>query len=451
MSEYDTRVRVDRVDWYAVLPWLALLRTAAMALHPAKVVLALALVALLYAGGLALDVVWGAAVPDGAVQRYQVMSGEQYSRWMEAYREAAADDRAGEARGVFETTVAQQRSAFRRLLNSAVTLELGVGDFLMGRGSASRGLMGPMVEMLVTVPTWLIRTQPTFVLLYLLWAFLVTAILGGAIARLAALHACLNRRGSLVGAVRFVAARYPWFFLAPLTPVLLVVLIGVGMMIVGVLFNLPGLDVVGALLYGAMLMCGLVAALLVVGLATAGHLLLPAMAVEGTDAFDALSRTYNYTLGRPLHFLFYSLVSIVYGAAMYLVISLVLLLTLWLTWAFASQLVFTTVGDTGVNRFDALLAPPLANELVTGRPDVEVGVLSTMASVVMRGWVTLLAALLPAFAVSFYFCASTWIYLLLRRATDGTGFDDVFIAGELDGDTLGDAATMPPEKVEPGT
>jgi hypothetical protein len=59
-------------------------------------------------------------------------------------------------------------------------------------------------------------------------------------------------------------------------------------------------------------------------------------------------------------------------------------------------------------------------------------------------WLKLLIALLPAFTVSYYFCAYTWMYLLLRRAADGTEFDDLYLD-----EPIPDPDAAPP--VETGT
>ncbi|MEX1016965.1 MAG: hypothetical protein WDZ31_09475 [Phycisphaeraceae bacterium] len=439
MSEHDARVRVDRLDWPTVLPWLALFRTARMALHPSKLGLALLLTALLYMGGMALDVIWG--VPAGAVEAHQLDQPEPWSDLADLRAAAVEARRVSADAGVFEATVAEQQRAFGMLVRSAVALDFGVSRFLGGRGLASGGVMEALGHMLVVVPRWLVGWHPVFLLVYFAWAFFITAILGGAIARLAAQHACSDRRGSPTEALRFVGRRYPWFFLAPLIPAVLVMVIGVTLVIVGLLFNLPGLDIVGAVGYGLMLLAGVAAALLLVGLATGGHLLLPALAVEGTDAFDAISRAYSYVFGRPWRYLFYSALALVYGAVVYLALSLALFLALWLTWMCAGAAVFTEA-EQGGDRFAAMLAQPGPAELLPRQETQELGVTGGVASIVLRGWTMLFITLLPAFAISYYFCANTWIYLLLRQAVDGTEMDDLFVEARPE-------AGVPPEKIEP--
>src|SRR5690606_36047594 len=101
-------------------------------------------------------------------------------------------------------------------------------------------------------------------------------------------------------------------------------------------FNVKALDVIGAMLFFLFLAFGALAAVILIGLAVACHLLTPAIAVEDSDAFDAVSRSFSYVLAHPWRYAFYLAVSLVYGAAGYLLLGLVLFLTLWAAKAFAS-------------------------------------------------------------------------------------------------------------------
>ena len=58
------------------------------------------------------------------------------------------------------------------------------------------------------------------------------------------------------------------------------------------------------------------------------------MAIEGPDAFDAVSRSYSYVFNRPWRWLFYNVVAIVYGAITYLFLGTLVFLTLWMTHRF---------------------------------------------------------------------------------------------------------------------
>ncbi len=221
-------------------------------------------------------------------------------------------------------------------------------------------------------------------------------------------------------------------------PLVVVVLIGLVLALLGLaLFNLPILDVIGALLFGVLLLGGLVMALILTGELIASPLLMPALAVEGSDAFDAISRAFNYIIGRPWRYLFYNLVMVVYGAITYLFVGLIVFVALWCTKVAMGLWVFTSVGEgaNAVNRFDAILPAPQLGELV---PAVDWAALhgsSWLAAWIIMVWVKLLIALLPAFAVSFFFCEQTWIYLLLRRSADGSELDEVHLEPQDQPDT----------------
>jgi hypothetical protein len=175
------------------------------------------------------------------------------------------------------------------------------------------------------------------------------------------------------------------------------------------------------------LLGGFVVAVILVGLVVGVHLLFPSIAVEGTDAFDAASRVYNYVLGRPWRWLFYTAVTVIYGAITYLFFGLLLFFTLAIThWAAGAW-----VGEAamGGNRFEAMFPAPTFGEFVKPMEQTAEGTSGslTVAAWLIQAWVRLLVGLLPAFAISYYFSAHTWVYLLLRRAADGTGIEDVYL------------------------
>jgi hypothetical protein len=59
----------------------------------------------------------------------------------------------------------------------------------------------------------------------------------------------------------------------------------------------------------------------------------------------------------------------------------------------------------------------------------------TSASRVAAFWLAALAMIAIGFAVSYFWSAATMIYFILRRADDGTEFDDVWL-GEVEEDDL---------------
>lgn len=422
------RVRVERVDWLSLLPWVRLFGTFRMAIQPAKMLLSLLAVVLLYVGGLALDAVWGPQVLSGEFMAYLARDADQFDAWRQVQRQAAADASLQPVlQGIFETVLDVEIAAFNQMIVAATRLDFGL-QALTGGVDSHQGVLGALWVMIIGVPGWLLATHPGFLAGYLLYAFLLTVLLGGAVSRLAALHAALGEPGSANDAMAFTLSRFVWLILAPVIPAATVGVVALLLALAGlVLFNAPGLDVVGGAIFGLLLVGGLVMAVLLVGLAAAGNLLMPAIAVEGTDAFDAISRSFNYVLGRPWRYVFYAAAALVYGAVTYLFLGLVIYLTLWLTQVTLDWWTFAEVGQTGMERFDAVFPSPRLGELLAPAAWSQLDGSGKIAASFVSVWVKLLIGLLPAYAFSFYFCAHTWIYLLLRESVDGTELNHVYV------------------------
>src|SRR6185369_4207831 len=90
--------------------------------------------------------------------------------------------------------------------------------------------------------------------------------------------------------------------------------------ILGLLLKLDlGVLFVG-IIWPVVLLCGLFIAILLVGLLFGWPLMWPTVSTEGTDSFDALSRSYSYTYQRPVHYLFYAAVAGVLGMLAWIVV-----------------------------------------------------------------------------------------------------------------------------------
>jgi len=156
-------------------------------------------------------------------------------------------------------------------------------------------------------------------------------------------------------------------------------------------------------------------------------LMFPALAVEGTDAFDAISRAYNYVFFRPWQFAFYTLTSVFVAAVVYLVISSVASGTLAATWMTVDRGSYASVEYPPIE--DATRFKTLWTHAMTYRTQgVESaaepqGTLGPAAWIVAR-WVDLVYAIVSATMLSLMLCLQTWVYLLLRRSADGTPFYD---------------------------
>ena len=105
------------------------------------------------------------------------------------------------------------------------------------------------------------------------------------------------------------------YLTAPLFPLVFVFVLLIFMVIFGLVHMIPivGDIVVGGLFWPMMLIFGLVMAVALVGL-VGWPLMSATISTEGTDSWEAVSRSYSYVYQRPWHYVWYSLVAIAYGA-----------------------------------------------------------------------------------------------------------------------------------------
>ena len=353
-------------------------------------------------------------------------------------RELLQEVGALERQGIFAATLAFKIDAFGRLVRAASSFNFGFQDLVKDRPTNSDTVCAALRDLLITLPCWLWHNHFWFLLIWFFAGMAIWALLGGAVCRMTAVDATRSLTVPATQAVAYAGSKWVSFYLSPLIPLILIALIWLAMAIGGLLLKLLVLEAVGAMLFFLALAGGLIVALMLIGLVGGGNLLYPAIAVEGTDAFDAISRAYSYVFKRPWHLVFYTLVSLVYGAVTYLFVGAVIYLCLTITHRFVG----TWVSQA---HFQALMPLPQLGDLSYDVEWSRLGASATVAAALIKLWVSLLVAMLGAYAISYYFSANTWIYLLLRRAEDDTEFDDVHL------DSGADVQTHAADKVEPAT
>ncbi|MEM9418038.1 MAG: hypothetical protein AAGA25_03145 [Planctomycetota bacterium] len=409
MPDSAHRVRLEGVDFSTAFPTLRLFESFRMALQPSKILLGLLMLLLIYFGGVGLDFIWGEQEGD---------SGQTYR--------------------IFESTLNLELAYFHALINSAASFDLGLAA-LSSPAAGSPGMIGALHSMIVEAPAKVWNQHPVFFVILVSYVLIVKMVLGGAIARLAATQACAGQTVGLFETTRFTGPRVVWFVVSPLIPLFIAGVIWLVMAVAGwVLFNLPGLNVVGGLLFWLMLFGGFVAACCVIFAALGSGMLPSALAVEGTDAFDVVSRVFTFLLYRPIRYLILTAVMLVYGAFTYLIVGLIVFLTLWFT---------RSAAGIWVDGFDQLLpAAQLGQPL--GELDTE-GLSSSekATSWLIRVWSALLFGVSIAYAASYFFTAQTWLYLLLRRDVDGTDFAE-YAEEEVSGQTVVPSSAAASEKID---
>lgn len=276
---------------------------------------------------------------------------------------------------------------------------------------------------------WLIQTHWVYATLYLLIALGVTALFGGAVNRIAALHFAREEKISVGQALKFSAGKFFSFFTAPLIPIAIIFVLGGLMALGGLLFNAPVFDWFGGLLFLLALVAGLGTAFLLVGLVGGAGLMYPTIAVEGSDSFDAISRSYSYVFARPWRALLYGGVAAVYGALTYLFVRLFVFVALVTTHWFVGFGVFRG-GDSlapKADRLDVIWTRPTFDCLFGNFNWDAMGFWERIPAFMIGVWVFLMAAVVAGYLLSYAASATNVIYFLLRRRVDATDLDDVYV------------------------
>lgn len=283
---------------------------------------------------------------------------------------------------------------------------------------------------------WMVSIYPIYSAIFLVVVLAIWSIFGGAICRMAAIHSARGEKVSMVTALKFSLSKFVSFFTAPLLPLGAIVFLSIVFLSGGGLLGaIPGFGewFVAILLFLALIIAAIIT-FLVVGLSAGSPLMWPTIAVEGSDSFDAISRSFSYIYARPFRYGLYWIVAAIYGTICYLFVRLFAFITLrmthfWTGWAM--KLSSRPQYAPGAGKLDVMWANPTFNSF-HGPMQLEAtrNASEAAASVVLAVWVYLVSAVVIAFGVCLFFSAATNIYYLLRRRVDATDFDDVYIEEE---------------------
>ncbi|HRU07319.1 MAG TPA: hypothetical protein P5137_16255, partial [Candidatus Brocadiia bacterium] len=175
---------------------------------------------------------------------------------------------------------------------------------------------------------WLVRgflLAVWFVVVVYAWA-----LFGGPLLRLCALQVTRDEVASFREGWEFAAKKRLSMFCAPLAPVIFMVLIMLAVAVVGFLARIPWLGPLAVgVFFPVAIFAGLFFTLILIGWLFGGCMMGPTIMVEGTDAFDAISRSYSYVYQKPWRYIWYTLVGGAYGVVCIAFVALVAMLSIW--------------------------------------------------------------------------------------------------------------------------
>ncbi len=358
------------------------------------------------------------AQSEGADARVQEQRRQRDASIRAAYLSAARDWEEIsqlQGRGLFAEFYEYETTQFNRGLDAVLRLD-------------APGLLGALYRVLYVGPLWGFSQHPLYFCLFFLLFLTLAAVFGGAICRIASVQVARDEKISLRSALRFSTGKFVSFLSAPLIPVLIIGVIALLVAIAGMLGNIPYL---GELVLGAgfifALIAGFLITLVLIGLLGGFSLMYPTIAAEGTDSFDAISRSFSYLYAKPWRLAFYAIVAIIYGAITYLFVRLFVWLMLVSSHVAASLFIWRDAAGHD----DVLTAmwppPPTYRELSYDIAYINLNWMQDLSATLLAFWVYLAIAMVAAYAVSLYYSLATMVYFLMRREVDATELDDVYL------------------------
>ena len=308
-------------------------------------------------------------------------------------------------------------------------------------GFGSQGLDRPMTSVAANplLDTWVQLTHPLIAVLrpeasassvFLvalrgLWMLVVWALFGAIIARMAVVRFAADEQVGLMQAFRFAVSKWVSYFFAPIGPICAILLCSLGIFFPALLANYDIPLILAGLIWPIALACGFVMALLLTGLLFGWPLMVGAISAEGSDSFDAWSRSYAYVFQRPLQYLFYAVVAGVFGSLCWVLVSSfaggIIAMTHWAaSWAVSEGRMGAVVGG-------------MENP----------GQFARVGAGLIFLWVGCVKLLAVGFLYSYFFTVAGAIYLLLRRDADATEMDEVYLDADATGSTFRAAAGSP--------
>jgi hypothetical protein len=407
-----------RVSWRDLFPWLILLRTFRIAISPSVLALATAAVLISPLGWLIAASVFRPEFLERPLRRMppapwqlRAEQGSLVARWLPP--------------------------AAREYLPAASTAVL----------EAYFDLAEPLARVFNRQTT--IR-ETAYYALGFLWTLALWAFPGGFITRRAIVQLARDDPPGFVETAQLAGRRWLAYFLAPLYPLVPLIVIAFFIALLGVPIRLlPG---AGSLLAGLVWIFVAIASLaalwLLGGLIFGFPLMWPTISAERDgDAFEAFSRSYSYVYAKPLHYFFYVVVAALFGALCYaVVLGAGAIVRDFGFWALAWGGTKPQVDEMYV------LSMSFANG--DSRPE-HVSTAKLIGTALIGTIITLIHAALVAFRYTYFFAAAAAIYLLLRQDVDEKEMDEVFVpssspptAPPLQPSSAADA-TLPAAAVEP--
>jgi hypothetical protein len=400
-------------------------RTFRMAIQPTKLIIIFSALIIICLAGWIMDrseTVVGKRNTKGKITETELQiymnNPSQVKEYIKDYREKSRGT------GVFSTLWHFTAATFQASVDSVFDLKIkGVGKNIKDYFKAAG---------------WALRHHFLYCIIFFIIYLCVISIAGGAICRIAALQFARGEKPGLTEALRFSTQRFTSFFLAPLTPLGIIIVPVVFIFILGLIGNIPW---AGELIIGISMPLALIAGALItvvlIGMFAGFNLMFPAIAYDGSDCFDSISRSFSYVYAKPWRMGFYTTIAAVYGAISYTFVRLFAFILLFATHLFLELGIWVKIED--VSKLTAIWPKPALTKLIDYSDITTTNWTESVAAFLVYLFLLAVLGLVVSFIISFYFSANTIIYSLMRYKVDNTALEDMytyFDETEIEPDTI---------------
>jgi len=268
---------------------------------------------------------------------------------------------------------------------------------------------------------WAFKYHFLYTILFSAVKLVVICIAGGAICRIAALKFAKGEKPGITNALRYSLSKFVSFLAAPLAPIAITAVLSICIVVLGLLGNIPYAgEIIVAIFTLLALIAAVVIAIVIIGTVAGFGLMFPALAFDGLDCFDSISRSFNYVYSRPWRMALYTGVAAVYGAICYLFVRFFAFLVLLAT-RFSLGVGLFEKGDA---KFEAIWPKPAFTNLAATSFESTTGS-ELVAAWIIHIFILFILGLIVAFIISFYFSANSIIYALMRKKVDNAPLDEI--------------------------
>ena len=409
-------------SWFGSLGLEQLVGSASAAMR--HMWLAFWLIIFLFIAGIVMNEVWGPRVVPGEFNKFRQSSVETFQTWRAA---ELARLRPDQRDGIFTETLKIKLTLLGDLTVSVVELRVGFEELTPSetRSAEAPTVLGTLRKLFLILPAWLWTAHGGFLCAYLVVFAMLWAVFGGALSRQTIVEAATGRTVAPTEAMAFAWSRRWHYLLAPLMPLALALGMGLAISFFGLMFSTRLIDFLAAIFFIVALGLGAGMAVLLMGWFFAAPLMYPAISAEDTDFMDAATgRSYGMLREHPWRVLMYNFFTLGYGAVTYVFFSLFIFLSVWLT--------HKATATFATSHFEHMFPEPRFGQLIYEPDHTRLDQyeskwgLTTVAAIIQIE-VFAFISLMGAYAISFFFTAYSRIYLLLRQASFGAGFDEIHL------------------------